>query len=178
MANRSVFLIAALLSAPALGAISEPSGLTPRLRAPATEAPAFVLAGSGVYVYECKATVEDPNVFAWYFVAPDATLYDGSRNAGRHATVGLYEAASDRTSVSGVVRATQGAGAGNLPWALLRARPVGEVDGLFQGVTSIQRVNTSGGAPPATGCDSSTAGNEFRSAYNADYYFYKPRGAS
>jgi hypothetical protein len=167
-----------LLALPAAAAIAEPSGLTPRLRASALEEPAFMLSGNGVYVYQCLATALDPNAYAWYFVAPDATLYEGSRSTGRHATSGLFEALGDRTSVAGVVHATQTGGPGNLPWALIRARPVGESEGIFQGVTSIQRVNTAGGAPPQGGCNADNSGGEARVAYNADYYFYKRRGAS
>jgi hypothetical protein len=174
-----IAIVAATLAAlPAFSAIPEPDGLAPRLRATANEEPAFMLTGNGVYIYVCRATAFDPNVYAWYFLAPDATLYEGSRSAGRFATVGIYEALNDRTSVSGVVRATQAAGAGNLPWVLIRARPNGESSGLFQGVTSIQRVNTSGGAPPNAGCSLDTLGEEARVTYNADYYFYRKRGTS
>jgi hypothetical protein len=178
MGLRIAILAAALASLPALSAIPEPSGIAPRLRASADEEAAFRLSGNGVYIYVCRPTAFDPDVYAWYFLAPDATLYDGSRSAGRFATVGIYESLDDRTSVSGVVRATQPAGAGNLPWALIRARPNGESSGLFQGVTSIQRVNTSGGAPPRGGCSLDTLGEEARVTYNADYYFYRKRGTS
>src|SRR2546425_489608 len=56
------------------------------------------------------------------------------------------------------------------------AIPAGE-DGIFAGVTSIQRVNTSGGVAPATGCSADAAGAEARVAFTADFYFYKRRGA-
>jgi hypothetical protein len=65
----------------------------------------------------------------------------------------------------------------NLPWVLMRAQPLAET-GLFAGVTSIQRVNTLGGATPTSGCGADNVGDEARVAYRADYYFYKPRGAS
>jgi hypothetical protein len=74
------------------------------------------------------------------------------------------------------VRSTQAAGADALPWALMRASPGGET-GMFAGVTSVQRVNTSGGVAPATGCGAGTAGAEARIPFTADYYFYKLRGA-
>jgi hypothetical protein len=47
---------------------------------------------------------------------------------------------------------------------------------MFAGVTSIQRVNTSGGIAPAKGCDDTHTGSETRVAFSADYYFYKRRG--
>ena len=46
--------------------------------------------------------------------------------------------------------------------------------GLLTGVTTIQRVNTHGGKPPAQGCDESHRDAETKSGYTADYYFYAP----
>lgn len=170
-------LAAVLLAALPAAAISEPAGLDPRMRASGDELPAFMLSGNGVYIYQCRASFANPNVYEWGFVGPDATLYDGSASVARHATVGLYESLRDASSISGVVRGTQPAGAANLPWVMMRAQPLSE-DGMFAGVTTIQRVNTDGGAPPAAGCDSGNVGAEARVAYRADYYFYKSRRAS
>jgi len=177
MGHRLLLLAAALSAIPAAAAIAEPDGIAASLRAPASEAPAFVLNGNGVYIYQCRQSVSDPNTYAWAFVVPDATLYEGTRSVARHATVGLYEALSDRSSVSGVVRSSQAAGTANLPWVLIRAQPIGE-SGLFANVSSIQRVNTTGGAAPTSGCGPDNTGEEARVAYQADYYFYKRTGAS
>ena len=176
MGTRFIAAVAAsLLALPVLAAIGEPAGLNPRLRASADEEPSFVLSGKGEQVFECRPRVADPNALDWTFVRPDAKLYDGSTRVGQLATANVWESTSDRTSVSGFVRATQPAGADNLPWAMLRAWPSGDT-GMFAGVTSIQRVNTSGGIAPATGCDDTHAGSETRVAFSADYYFYKRRG--
>ena len=40
-------------------------------------------------------------------------------------------------------------------------------------MTSIQRVNTRGGAAPVGGCDETHVGTEARVDFSADYYFYK-----
>jgi hypothetical protein len=176
MGNRSL-LLAALLAALPAAAITEPGGIAASLRVPASEAAAFVLNGNGVYIYQCRQAISDPNTYVWAFVVPDATLYDGSRSVARHATIGLYESLSDRTSVSGVVRSSQPAGGSNLPWVLIRAQPIGE-SGLFANVSSIQRVNTTGGAAPSSGCGPDNVGEEARVAYQADYYFYKRAGTS
>ena len=176
MGHRSLLLAAALAALPA-AAITEPGGIAASLRVPASEAPAFVLNGNGVYVYQCRQALSDPNTYVWAFVVPDATLYDGPRSVARHATIGLYESLSDRTSVSGVVRSSQPAGGANLPWVLIRAQPIGE-SGLFANVSSIQRVNTTGGAAPSSGCGPDNVGEEARVAYQADYYFYKRAGTS
>ncbi|MGZ5073951.1 MAG: DUF3455 domain-containing protein [Usitatibacter sp.] len=177
MGLRSVSSALLIVALPAAAALAPPPGLNPRLLPPPDEIPAFALSGSGVHVYECRQSFVDPDKYVWSFVAPDATLYDGSREAARMTTPNLLESSADRTSVSGFVRTLQPAGGANLPWALMQARPVGE-DGLFAGVTSIQRVNTRGGAAPPNGCDADNAGQEARVAYSADYYFYRKRGTS
>ena len=46
-------------------------------------------------------------------------------------------------------------------------------DGLFANVTSIQRLSTTGGLAPATGCDADHVGAEARVPYTADYFFYR-----
>jgi hypothetical protein len=167
----------ALLALPASGAVSEPAGLGPALRAAPDEAPAFMLSASGVHVYECRASAADPAAYTWSFVAPDATLYEGSRGIGTHSAPSLWESASDRSSVTGTVRSTQAAGGNNLPWTLFSARPLSE-SGLFAGVTSIQRVNTAGGAAPLAGCGASRVGAEARVDFKADFYFYRKRPAA
>ena len=177
MRHRPILAAALLAVALPAAAISEPAGLDARLRASSNESPAFMLTGNGVYIYQCRASFLDPNVFEWAFVAPDATLYEGASSVARHATVGLYESLRDSSSTSGVVRGSQPGGGANLPWVMMRAQPLSQ-DGMFAGVSSIQRVNTVGGAPPAAGCGSDNVGEEARVAYRADYYFYKPRAAS
>ena len=165
-------LLASLSAFPALAAVGEPSGIPPRLRAGPNEQLAFHLTGNGVNVYQCKSTVANPNVYAWYFVAPDATLYDGSHEVARMASPNQMEALSDTTSVSGFVRAAQSAGPNDLPWMRASALANGDA-GLFAGVTSYQRVNTRGGAAPATGCNADNVGEEARIAFDADFYFYR-----
>lgn len=166
-------LAAALAATPAF-ALLEPQGLGPNLHAGANERPAFVLSGNGVMIYQCKATLANPNVYAWFYVAPDATFYEGNREIARMTTPNLLESLDDGSSVSGIVRAAQ-ASPGALPWTFAQAAPIGET-GLFANVSSMQRVNTRGGLPPAAGCNADNDGAESRVAFNADYYFYR-RGA-
>jgi hypothetical protein len=171
-----VFALLGFAALPALSAVPVPSGLASRLLAGPDEEPVFMLSARGTNLFQCKARVEDPNTHAWYFVAPEAILYEGTRPAGTHRAVGQFESDSDRTSVFGMLRATQHGGADNLPWAAMRAAPTGD-SGMFGGVTTIQRVNTAGGVAPAEGCTAANAGNETRVNFSADYYFYKRRGA-
>ena len=165
-----------ILALPAAAAIAPPTGTAPALRASAAEEPSFMLSADGVHIYQCKQ-VDASGRWGWVFTAPDATLFEGSRTAATLKTPNLWESLSDRSSVSGVVRATQPAGAANLPWAVLNAQPLG-ASGMFAGVTSIQRVNTTGGVAPADGCGPASAGAESRVAFRADYYFSRRRGAA
>jgi hypothetical protein len=175
MPTRPIVLTAALLTAlPAAASVSPPGGLAPALRASAAEEAAFVLSAAGVHVYQCQAA-PDGSFYRWVFMAPEATLSDGPRSVGTLTIPNFWESDSDRSSVAGFVRSTQSAGPTNLPWALFRARPTG--DGLFAGVSSIQRVNTVGGAAPSDGCGPDNVGTEARVNFSADYYFYRPVGA-
>jgi hypothetical protein len=168
-------LVAAFLPlSPALAVIAEPAGIAPGIRASADEEPAFMLSADGAQIFQCKARLNAPETYAWLFTAPDVTLYDGPRSVARMASPNLWESTDDRSSVAGIVRGTQAAGTDNLPWLLMRASPIGDT-GIFSGVTSIQRVNTTGGVAPANGCDADHAGAEVRVPFRAEYYFYKRR---
>jgi hypothetical protein len=173
--NRFVLALALAACASAHAEITPPSGISPRLAASPNEVPSFALRGEGDHLFECRQVAANPDRFAWSFTAPDATLYDQGRPVGRHVQMNVWESTTDRTSVSGAMRSRQDAGTGNLPWALFRgvASPEG---GIFAGVTSVQRVNTSGGVAPAAGCDADHVGQEARVAFKADFYFYKLRG--
>ena len=61
-----------------------------------------------------------------------------------------------------------------IPWLLLSAVSTGG-PGKLADVTSIQRLNTSGGVAPATGCDAGHVGTNARVPYSADYLFYHLR---
>ena len=162
-------VLLSLISVPCLAAVTEPAGISPKLRPPADEQPAFILGAKGVQVYSCKSRASD---YAWSFVAPEAALLEGAATAGRHFAGPTWESSSDRSSVKGAVRERQDGGAGNIPWLLLAATPSGS-DGKFAGVTSIQRVATQGGIEPKEACDASKVDQEVRVPYTANYYFYK-----
>ena len=97
--------------------------------------------------------------------------------------VGTHGAGPEWTSTDGSV--VNGAKAqqvnapvtGAIPWLLLRASSTTGT-GVFKDVTYVQRLNTSGGVAPATGCDAPTSGTDTSVAYTADYYFYTGGGAA
>ena len=172
---RKIGILVSAVAIPAFASIAPPSGITSALTASADEEPVFMLHAEGVHVFECKPLAADPSRFAWAFSGPDATLYDGGRPVARNAAENVFEAITDRSSVSAAIRSHQDGGPSNLPWLLLRARSTPD-DGLFARVTSLQRVNTAGGVAPVGGCDADNAGKEARAAFTADYYFYRRRG--
>jgi hypothetical protein len=177
MARYPLALALIVAAWPCLAAIPEPAGIARHLRAGPNEEPAFMLSASGTNLFQCRQRVEDPNAYSWFFVAPDLTLFEGSRTAGSHNAASRFDSVSDRTSVFTLLGATQPGGVDNMPWAKLRAVPAGE-SGMFAGVTTIQRVNTAGGVAPAEGCNAASAGVETRVNFSADFYFYKRRGTS
>ena len=59
---------------------------------------------------------------------------------------------------------------GSIPWLLLSAK-ANQGPGLFSSVKSIQRLNTTGGAAPAT-ASQAQAGQEARIPYTATYAFF------
>jgi uncharacterized protein DUF3455 len=143
-----------------------------KLRPGANEVLALIVPARGVQVYECRAKKDQPGQFEWAFVAPEADLLDARGNrVGRHYA-GPHWEATDGSKVLGTVKERADAPApGAIPWLLLSARSVGP-EGRFSNVTSIQRVNTVGGAPPAAGCAAGSAGAPARVDYTADYYFF------
>ncbi len=81
--------------------------------------------------------------------------------------------ATDGSSALGSMRAKADAPDPQaVPWLLLTA--VGKGPGLFARVMHVQRLDTSGGKAPASGCDAAKAKAkaETRVPYEATYYFY------
>lgn len=152
-----------------------PVAVPESLRPNGHEALALVVPAKGVQIYECRAAGGRPGAYEWAFVAPEAELFD-VRGAplGRHYAGPHWEAADGSKLAGGLKARADAPAADAIPWLLLSARSVGP-QGTFSAVTSIQRVNTVGGTPPANGCSSASAGRQARVAYTADYYFFAPR---
>ena len=136
------------------------------------ESLAMVVGAKGVQIYECRAKKDVGAGYEWAFVAPDAELLDaGGRTIGLHGAGPFWQAA-DGSKVVGKVKARADAPvAGTIPWLLLATEPAGP-KGAFSTVTSIQRVNTTGGAAPATPCTQETSGQTARIQYTADYRLF------
>ena len=65
-----------------------------------------------------------------------------------------------------------------VPWLLLVAASHTGIDGHLTPITSIQRLNTTGGKAPATGCDASQVGARADVPYTATYFFYRTKTRS
>jgi hypothetical protein len=127
---------------------------------------------SGSQIYSCQTAADGK--FNWTLKAPEAELADqAGKVIGAHfaGPTWRYEDGSEVTGKAvGNVSSPE---TDSIPWLLVKA-----VDhsgnGMLTKVTTIQRVHTQGGKPPAAGCDESHRGSETKSHYTADYYFYAP----
>ena len=145
------------------------------LKVPASQALSLETQATGVQIYQCKASKDDPKRFEWVFKAPEAELFDSAgKRIGRHYTGPTWEA-DDGSRVVGEVRARDnGPDPNAIPWLLLTAKSTSG-NGVFGRTQSIQRVHTTGGKAPAEGCNQAQVGKEMRVPYTAEYYFYIAR---
>lgn len=142
-----------------------PAGVCDSVQVPEGNQVAFHAYASGVQVYSWNGA-------AWVFVEPVANLFASRNYRGQ---VGTHYAGPTWESNSGskvVARRLTGCtpNASAIPWLKLETVTT-EGPGIFDGVTFVQRVNTTGGvAPSAPG---TFAGEEARIPYTAEYFFYR-----
>ncbi len=133
----------------------------------------LVLVGSGYQEYQCKSTDHGPE---WSLLGPDATLYgSNTKKVGTHSfgPVWTYD---DGSVVHGKVLAQAPSKARNSIPQLLLTASSDEQEGVFKGVSYVQRLRTVGGLPPDYGCDEAHLGAKLGRQYSAYYLFYKPLG--
>jgi Protein of unknown function (DUF3455) len=142
------------------------------LKAPPTQKLALETRASGVQIYECRASKDNPARFEWVFIAPEAELFDSTgKKIGKHYAGPTWES-NDGSKVVGEVKARDdGPDANAIPWLLLSAKSTSGT-GQLSRTASIQRVQTVGGKSPAEACSQAQAGKEARVPYEARYYFY------
>lgn len=143
----------------------------PVLAVPAGNKLAFVYDAVGVQIYGCDSTATG---YVWVFRAPEATLY-GPRGklAGTHYAGPTWQS-NDGSTVVAAKLAEYPADSGSIPWLLLGATTHGG-QGRMSNVAFIQRLETTAGKAPVTGCDAAHVGETARVDYTATYYFYEPR---
>jgi hypothetical protein len=145
----------------------------PSLAVPEGNRLAFSLDATGVQIYVCQ---DNGGVFSWVLQAPDATLYDARGHVvGKHYAGPTWEYRDKSTvAASRVAGFTPDPSA--IPALLLQANAhAGK--GRMASVTYIQRLETSGGLAPTSGCDTAHVGATTRVDYAATYYFYEARPA-
>jgi hypothetical protein len=130
--------------------------------------------GKGVQIYACNPTQSGPGAYEWALKAPEADLFDEKgQKIGKHYGGPTWESI-DGSKVVGKLRSKVDApDATAIPWLLLDAKST-EGEGAFARVKNIQRVATSGGKAPASGCDAAHSSAETRVDYSATYYMYGP----
>lgn len=146
------------------------------------EIPATLLHAEGAQIYQCAAGPHDQLV--WQPREPIATLMRHGNTVGRHyggmhleqvdAATPRWEH-NDGSSVRAKIVATvAGITVDDLP--RLKFRVVSQNgDGLFYGVSHVQRINTRGGVVQGS-CDK--AGSLLSVPYSADYLFWLADGAT
>jgi uncharacterized protein DUF3455 len=142
-----------------------------RLEVPLNQGLALQVRAAGFQIYTCAASTDSPR-FEWTLEAPEADLFDRAGNKiGRHYAGPTWEL-TDGSRVTGRVVAHEDAPGGKaIPWLLLDATSNAGT-GLLAGISSIQRVNTAGGAPPGQPCNRAHLNAEVRVPYTATYFFY------
>jgi hypothetical protein len=171
--KQRITAVMACLPFVALAASAETGVSIPeKLKAAPGEVRSLETFATGVQIYECGAGKEAPGRFEWVFKGPEADLFDTAGNRiGKHYGGPTWES-NDGSKVVAAVKARDDApDAKAIPWLLLGAKSTAGA-GVFGKTTSIQRVRTVGGTPPAEACGQALAGKVARVAYEATYYFY------
>jgi len=142
------------------------------IKAPQGEEVVLQVHASGSQIYTCR---QADNKFSWTLKGPEAELRDLQGTiVGQHfaGPTWKYRDGSEVTGKS--VAKVASPDSDSIPWLLVTATGHSGA-GLFSRVTSIQRIHTQGGQPPAASdCNSSRLNTEAKSSYTADYYFYAP----
>jgi hypothetical protein len=145
------------------------------LRVSSAEELALVAKAAGVQNYECRAKKDDPNQFEWVFTGPQADLFDPQGNKmGRHYPGPTWEWNDGSRVVGSLKGSVPSPQSGAIPWLRLAAKDHGGT-GVLSRVTSIQRLETSGGKAPAGECSAADLGKKLSVPYTAVYCFYVPK---
>ena len=129
--------------------------------------------GVGQITYECRDKANAPGMTEWVFVGPNAVLNDRSgKQVGKYYGPPATWEAMDGSKVTATQLAVAPAGAGNLPYQLVKANPA-MGSGAMSGVSYIQRVALKGGVAPGSLCSPASKGTREIVKYQADYIFWK-----
>ena len=145
----------------------------PSLAAPAGYPLIHKMAAKGQQIYVCKDN--GAGTFVWTFSAPSALLFDPHVPGdvlGWHFAGPVWKSSDDNSTVKATkIAEIASPNPGSIPWLKLQATERTGT-GIFANVAFIQRINTFGGAAPATTCDITHRNEVAWVDYSADYYFY------
>lgn len=144
------------------------------IQSPEGEELVLIARATGFQIYICRPDAEGKP--AWTLKAPEAELFDEQGKViGRHFAGPTWQL-NDGSQLTGKMDAKVDAPDPEaIPWLLVTVIS-NSGKGALNRVTTIQRVNTVSGLPPAVAeCNASTGEVEFKSSYSADYYFYARR---
>jgi hypothetical protein len=169
----SLVTFGALLGFPLANAQKErPPDVPDAIHAPPGERVVLAAHASGSQIYTCQSGADSK--FIWTLKGPDAELRDAEDKVIGNHFAGPTWRLKDGSELTGkAVAHVDSPDPGSIPWLLVNAVAHGG-KGLLNNVTTIQRVHTHGGQPPAGGCDEPHRNAETKVSYTADYYFYAP----
>jgi uncharacterized protein DUF3455 len=154
-------------------------GETVLLRAVVTE---------GSQIYQCKASTTVASGFAWQFQAPFAFLKADDGSKVIHSTGPTWLYTQDGSAIiakvgqftnpdGSVVAASATPNPKAIPWLRLDVTTHLGSTGLFSTVDQVQRLYTTDGIAPSSGCDQNAAQNHVirQVHYTAEYVFWGPK---
>src|SRR5580698_1543683 len=121
----------------------------------------------GAQVYECKAGADGK--LAWAFREPIATLMADGKTVGRHYAGPNWEYTDGSAVVGKMAGSAPGATPNDIAWLKLDVASR-RGSGVLTPVTTVQRINTTGGKLDGA-CDK--AGTMRSMPYSAEYVFLK-----
>jgi hypothetical protein len=152
---------------PASGLASAAAAQVPPALSAPGESAVITLHAEGAQVYECRAG--NDGKLAWAFREPIATLLLDGKTVGRHYAGPNWEHVDGSAVVAKAVANVAGQTPGDIPWLKLEVT-AHRGSGTLSGVTTVQRINTKGGAHTGA-CDK--AGALHSAPYAADYVFLR-----
>jgi hypothetical protein len=124
----------------------------------------------GAQVYECKA--DAGGKLTWQFREPIATLMLEGKTVGRHYAGPTWEHSDSSAVMAKAAGRAPGVAQQDIPWLKLEVTER-RGSGILKDITTIQRINTQGGATDGT-CE--RAGALLSMPYSADYVFLRKGG--
>src|SRR5580698_2450036 len=158
--------IALLLLSASLASAAAAEPLPAAIAAPG-ETVVVSLHAEGAQVYECKAGADGK--LAWAFREPIATLMADGKTVGRHYAGPNWEYTDGSAVVGKMAGSAPGATPHDIAWLKLDVASR-RGSGVLTPVTTVQRINTTGGKLDGA-CDK--AGTMRSMPYSAEYVFLK-----